>query len=155
MITNLKKTNKKDDMKLLLWIIAGFLFAAWLCTPPGNKFLQMAFWGNNTKFLIAKLTNNYASTEYIFHRNNAVYLAKMYQKKDKALKEMNKAIETLPSFASETELNTLYKERRRKDDEKVDESRSGGCRSVHAGVHRGVGGGKPQRHADALKHPAA
>ena len=111
MITNFKKSNKKDDMKLLVYIIVGFLFVVWLCTPPGNKFLQMCFWGNNTKFLIAKLTNNYASTEYIFHRNNAVYLAKMYKKKDKALKEMNKAIETLPSFASETELNTLYKER--------------------------------------------
>ncbi len=111
MITNFSKTTKKDDIKLLVLIIAGFLFAAWLCTPPGNKFLQMSFWGNNTKFLIAKLTNNYSSTEYIFHRNNAVYLAKMYKNKDKALTEMNKAIETLPSFATDGELNTLYKER--------------------------------------------
>lgn len=111
MITNFKKTTKKDDIKLLVWIVLGFLFVAWLCTPPGNKFLQMCFWGNNTKFLIAKLTNNYQSTEYLFHRNNAVYLAKMYKKKDKALNEMNKAIETLPTYVNEAELNTLYKER--------------------------------------------
>ena len=111
MITNMKKTNRKDDTKLLVYIILGFLFVAWLCTPPGNKFLQMCFWGNNTKFIIAKLTNNYASTEYLFHRNNAVYLAKMYKDKSKALKEMNKAIETIPTFVSDNELNTLYKER--------------------------------------------
>ena len=111
MITNLKKTNKKDDIKLLVGILVGFIFVAWLCTPPGNKFIQMCFWGNNTKLLIAKLTNNYESTEYIFHRNNAVYLAKLYKKKDRALAEMNKAIETLPSFASGEELNRLYKER--------------------------------------------
>lgn len=111
MITNFKKSNKKDDMKLLVYIIVGFLFVVWLCTPPGNKFLQMCFWGNNTKFLIAKLTNNYNSTEYIFHRNNAVYLAKMYKSKHRALAEMNKAIETIPTFVSDNELNTLYKER--------------------------------------------
>ena len=111
MITNFQKTSKKDDLKLLTWIILGFLFVAWLCTPPGNKFLQMCFWGNNTKFLIAKLTNNYATTEYIFHRNNAVYLAKMSKDKSRAITEMNKAIETLPNFASDQELNTLYKER--------------------------------------------
>lgn len=112
MITNFKQQSRKDDMKLLTWIIVGFLFVAWLCTPPGNKFLQICFWGNNTKFFISKLTNNYVDTEYIFHRNNAVYLAKMFPKDaKKALKEMDKAIETIPSFVSDKELKSLYKDR--------------------------------------------
>ena len=111
MITNFKKTAKKDDAKFLAGIIIGFLFVAWLCTPPGNKFLQICFWGNNTQMLISRVMHNSDDTEYIFHRNNAVYLAKMYPDKKRALREMNKAIETLPSFAPEVELKTLYKER--------------------------------------------
>lgn len=111
MITNMKKTSRKDDAKIIVWIIVGFLIVAWLCTPPGNKFLQICFWGNNTKMFIEKTMNNSAATEYIFHRNNAVYLAKMYSNKSNALKEMNKAIETLPSYADDAELKKLYKDR--------------------------------------------
>ena len=111
MITNIKKKSRKDDTKILSWIIFGFLFIAWLCTPPGNKFLQICFWGNNTKMFVEKMMNNSAATEYVFHRNNAVYLAKMYSNKNSALKEMNKAIETLPSYASDSELKRLYKDR--------------------------------------------
>ena len=111
MITNFQKQSHKDDVKLLVWIVVGFLFIAWFCSPPGNKLLQLCFWGNNTKYFITKLFSDNSSTEYIFHRNNAVYLAKMYPDKPTALKEMNKAIETLPSFASDAELRNLYKDR--------------------------------------------
>lgn len=111
MITNFKKTSRKEDAKLLAWVICGFLFVAWLCTPPGNKFLQVCFWGNNTQLFISKLTHNSDATEYLFHRNNAVYLAKMYPNKKKALEEMNKAIQTFPSYSSESELKSLYKDR--------------------------------------------
>lgn len=111
MITNFKKQSRKDDAILLTWIVSIFLLVAWFCTPPGNKFVQICFWGNNTKFFFAKMTGSSASTEYIFHRNNAVYLAKMYPKKKTALKEMDKAIKTLPAYASESELRSLYKDR--------------------------------------------
>ena len=111
MITNFQKQSRKDDMKLLTYIIIGFLFVAWLCTPPGNKFLQLCFWGNNTKLLISKITNSDANKEYLFYRNNAVYLAKMYPKKNIAIKEMDKAIEALPTYAPEAELKSLYKDR--------------------------------------------
>ena len=111
MITNFKKTSRKDDAKLLTWIICGFLFVAWLCTPPGNKFLQVCFWSNNTQLFISRLTHNSEATEYLFHRNNAVYLAKMYPNKKKALDEMNKAVQTFPSYASDSELKSLYKDR--------------------------------------------
>ena len=111
MITNFNsKTSRKDDAKLLAWIVFGFLIVAWLCTPPGNKFLQICFWGNNTQLFMSKLIHNSDNTEYKFHRNNAVYLAKMYSNKKKALDEMNNAIQTLPTYASDSELKKLYKD---------------------------------------------
>lgn len=103
--------NRKDDTKVIVGIIVGFLLVAWLCSPPGNKFLQVCFWGNNTKYFIMKLIKPTSVNEYIHHRNNAVYLAKMYPTKDKALKEMNKAIDVLPKYAPEDELKALYKDR--------------------------------------------
>ena len=56
MITNFQKQSRKDDVKLLVWIVVGFLFIAWFCSPPGNKLLQLCFWGNNTKYFITKLS---------------------------------------------------------------------------------------------------
>jgi len=111
MITNFKKQSRKDDVKLLVYFILGLLLLAWFCSPPGNKFLQLCFWGNNTKFFFSKLVNGSQSTEYLFHRNNAIYLAKMYPNRPTALKEMDKAIATLPTSASDAELKSLYKDR--------------------------------------------
>lgn len=111
MIDNFKTTTRKDDIRLITWIVAIFLFVTWLCTPPGNKFLQICFWGNNTKLFLSKVFRDSSSTEYLFHRNNAVYLAKMYKDKKAALKEMNKAIQTFPTYAPESELQSLYKDR--------------------------------------------
>ena len=103
---------KRNDAKLLLWIIAGFLFVAWLCSPPGNKFLQICFWGNNTKLFISKIMNSDENKLYMFHRNNAVYLAKMFPKdKRKAMQEINKAITLLPSYADDKVLQSLYRDR--------------------------------------------
>ena len=111
MISNFKTQSGKDDIKLLIIIVLSFLLVVWFCTPPGNKFLQLCFWGNNTKFFVSKFINNVDSTEYLFHRNNAVYLAKMYKDKSAALKEMNKAFETIPAYASDAELKALYSDR--------------------------------------------
>lgn len=111
MIDNFKTTNRKDDIRLVTWIIVIFLFIAWLCTPPGNKFLQVCFWGNNTKFFISRIAHDSSASDYIFYRNNAVYLAKMYKDKKSALREMDKAIQALPEYASESELQSLYRDR--------------------------------------------
>ena len=111
MITRLNKRTKAEDIKFFTTVVIVFLFIVWLCTPPGNKFLQLCLWGNHTKYFIEKYINKSDTSEYIFHRNNAVYLAKMYKNKTKAIEEMNLAIKTLPSFASDRELRTLYKER--------------------------------------------
>ncbi len=110
MIENLNKKEKKSDAKLLAWIIAGFIFIVWLCTPPGNKFMQICFWGNNTKFMIAKMQHKEETTAYKFYRNNAIYLAKMDMKK-KALEEMDKAIQSLPAYMPDNILESLYRDR--------------------------------------------
>ena len=111
MISNFNNYTRKDDIKLVTIIILVFLFIVWFCSPAGNKFLQIRFWGNNTRFLITKLTNNSETTAYKFYRNNAVYLAKMYKNKDSALREMDKAIQSVPAYISDKELKNLYKDR--------------------------------------------
>jgi len=111
-MTNYNKKNRKDDIRLLMIVVSVFLLVAWLCSPPGNKFLQICFWGNNTKLFIAKMLNNSEVNEYMFYRNNAVYLAKMFPKdKKKAVNEINKAIATIPSYVSDKQYKELYKDR--------------------------------------------
>ena len=114
MISNFNNTkNKKnEDLKFLLTVTFVFIFVAWLCTPPGNKLIQICFWGNNTKMFIAKLTGQDETKEYIFHRNNAVYLAKMYPKNRKrAISEIDKAIKLAPSYLPDKDMQNLYKDR--------------------------------------------
>lgn len=110
MITGYNKKNKKDDAKLLCLIIIGIVFVVWLCTPPGNKFAQIGFYGSKLHYSIAKLTKTSEELdEWKFHRNNAVYLARMNNKM--ALKEMDKAVQTYPSSLSDSGLAYLYGER--------------------------------------------
>lgn len=117
MITNFKNPpskkseDKRNSVIFVASIIVVFVLAGWMIMPPIDKISQICYWGNNVHFFFAKLTGSSAATEYIFHRNNAIYLAKMYRNKKIALTEMNKAIETLPIYASDDELKTLYKER--------------------------------------------
>ena len=111
MITNFKEKTKKIDIKILTSAILVFVVLVWLFTPPGNKFLQVCFWGNNTRMILSKIKRE-DNTEYLFHRNNAIYLAKMYPKGNKkAIEEMNMAIAMLPAYAPEAELKRLYAER--------------------------------------------
>ena len=108
---NNNNKKRKDDAKILSAIIAIFVFVVWLCTPPGNKFAQVCFWGNNTQFLIAKLTKSESDlNEWKFYRNNAVYLAKM-DSKLASLREMDKAIMAAPSYLSDNQISSLYAER--------------------------------------------
>ncbi len=112
-ISNYNKPSRKDDIRLLTIIIAVFLLVVWLFTPPGNKFMEMCFYGNHIKHFFANITNNSESTEYIFHRNNAIYIAKMYKGKNaqRAIAEMDLAIKTIPAYVNDYELKTLYKDR--------------------------------------------
>lgn len=111
MITNFSKKNRENDIKLLAGIVVAFLFVAWLCSPPGNKFAQICFYGNNTQFYIAKMTKSKDDlNEWIFHRNNAIYLADM-ERKSASLREMDNAVRTIPSYVSDAELIKLYTDR--------------------------------------------
>lgn len=111
MITDFNKKNRASDIKILKAIIICFFVSLWLCTPPGNKFAQLCFYGNNTQFLVAKLTkSNEELEEWKFHRNNAIYLARM-ERKYSSLKEMDAAIKTIPNYINEAEIEKLYAER--------------------------------------------
>ncbi len=111
MITNFNKKNRKDDIKILGIIVFAFFFVIWLCTPPGNKIAQLCFYGNNTQFFIAKLTKPQNElNEWVFYRNNAIYLAQMEQK-EASLREMNKAVQAMPSYVADIEVSRLYSER--------------------------------------------
>ena len=108
MITNLNKVRNKSDIKFIMTTVIVFLIALWFCTPPGNKLAQICFYGNNTRFFIAKLTKpNSELNEWVFHRNNAVYLTKMENKKA-AIHSIELAKRTLPDYASKYELSKLY-----------------------------------------------
>lgn len=105
--------RSSNDKKIIAMIIIFFGLSVWFCTPPGNKFLQMCFLGNNTKLLIAIITDKSETTAYKFYRNNAIYLAKMDKRKsykDRAVVEMTKAIRSYPSYMPDTGLQKLYKE---------------------------------------------
>lgn len=110
MIQNFNVNKKEDDKKILAISILLIFFVVWLCTPPGNKIAQLCFFGSHTQYFIAKFIKRSDIDEWKFHRNNAVYLARMEQQKS-SLREMDKAIKTIPAFASDRELNSLYKDR--------------------------------------------
>lgn len=111
MIDNFKTFNKKDIAKFFAYTALILLFVAWFCTPPANKLIQICYWGNNAKFFISKIMNSSNSSEYIFYRNNSIYLANMYNDKTIALKEIEKAFKSLPENASDEELKSLYRVR--------------------------------------------
>lgn len=108
-IENFKIGDRKKDIFLLKIIIFLFIFVAWLLTPPGNKFMQVCFWGHNIQYFITRIVDKDATEEYKFYWRNAVYLTKMGDKK--ALTEMDRAIETIPRYFSEKEVKIIYKER--------------------------------------------
>ena len=110
MITNFKKQSRKDDILFVLRLILVLVLIAWFCTPPGNKFLQVCFWGNNAQYMYAKYIKKDDTNAYVFHRNNAVYLAKM-DFKTKAYAEINKAIEIYPSYMGDAKLERLYRDK--------------------------------------------
>ena len=108
MITNNKEINRKDDIKILCFIMSCFMVVAWLCTPLGNKFAHLCFYGNNTQYIIAKLTKSEEEIQaWKILRNNAVYLIQMDKPID-AIKEINEAISKYPTYMPEAQLNELY-----------------------------------------------
>lgn len=108
-ISNFKVGNRKDDIKLLTMIIISFLLVIWLCSPPGNKFIQLCFYGHNIQYQLMKIVNKDSIEEYLFYWKNAKYLVMMGDKK--AVYEMDKAVQLAPSALPNDILEQLYKDR--------------------------------------------
>lgn len=108
-IENFKVGNRKDDIKLLLLIIFGFIFIVWCITPPGNKFLQVCFWGHQVQYAFNNLIDKETNNDYSFFWKNAIYLTKFNDKR--ALLEMDKAIKSLPTYFDNDKIQVMYKER--------------------------------------------
>ncbi len=97
-------------IKYLVTFILCLFLIGYLATPPYNKIAQWQYIYNNLDFLKIKEKMIMEGNEYLFYRNNAVYLAKMNEKQD-SLKEIDKAIEIAQNKSNEPQLQRLYSER--------------------------------------------
>ena len=97
--------NKQKKKKILLRILLAVI-VLYFVIPPFNKVAQIGYIYYNIKYTIG----TQETESYVFHRNNAVYLARM-GKFQNAVKEMDKSIAALPSNVSESKLYDLYKDR--------------------------------------------
>lgn len=109
MITNFNNDRKKDDRKILALLCLIIIIVVWFVAPPRNKMAQICFWGKNTQYWFAQRFDSNVANEWVFHRNNAIYLARMDNPKG-AMKEMHKAFVTMPSYVSDEKLSKLYKD---------------------------------------------
>lgn len=98
----MKNEKDKHFLTILLLIILGI----YLIIPPYDKITQIQYLSNNLQMIFSKNETE----EYIFHRNNAIYLAKMNNEQG-AIREMDMSIYTLPSGKSENTLYRLYRDR--------------------------------------------
>lgn len=108
-IDNFQVGNRKNDIKILLMIILGFIFIIWCFTPPGNKLLQLCFWGHQVQYAVNNVINKETNNDYKFFWKNAIYLTKFNDKK--AISEMDRAIASLPSYFGENQLEIMFRER--------------------------------------------
>lgn len=103
----MNKSGKQRDFIISLVVI---VFIAYLLCPPYNKIAQIGYLINNINYFKTKTIENDSSGDYLFHRNNAVYLSKM-NNKQAALREINMAIASIPSVISENEAEKIYLDR--------------------------------------------
>lgn len=99
----------KNKKNFIITVISVIILLYCIC-PPYNKAAQIGYVFNNISFYTAKNQSNFDRKEYIFHRNNAVYLAKM-SNKNGAIKEINKAVTTAPNDLDDNLMTSLYKDR--------------------------------------------
>jgi len=106
---NFEVTNKKDDKKISIIVILVCILVSWLLTPPGNKFIQICFWGHNMQNFIAQTFDKERANTYKFHWKNAIYLVQLDNRT--ALYEMNKAMQLAPNYLTDKQFDVLYRER--------------------------------------------
>lgn len=103
--------QKKKERTSFAIVITLLVTVCWLCHKPLAKVAQIGLWGNEASYQIAKMKHEDVN-EYLFHRNNAIFLAKMHpEDKKSAIIEMDRAIETVPSSTDENNIDKLYLDR--------------------------------------------
>ena len=98
--------SEQKSNKMALFLLFVITMAVYFILPPHDKIAQIGYIYNNIKFNMC----GQETEAYIFHRNNAVYLTRMQNPKS-AIMEMDKAIASLPSNATEKTIYELYKDR--------------------------------------------
>ena len=103
----------KDDKKFLYFIFALLIINIWFFSAPVKRLAQIGMINNFIRFQYAQLTHQKYPEEYVFHRNNAVYLVRMNNKTrtKHAIIEMDKSISTVPEYVPKGAVQNLYKDR--------------------------------------------
>ena len=92
--------------KAAIVLLGVLTIGLYLIIPPHDKIAQLGYILNNVKFSMC----GQETEEYVFHRNNAIYLSRMDNPRS-AIMEMDKAVATLPNSATDNTLYELYKDR--------------------------------------------
>lgn len=106
MRNNVKLKPAKKTNKSVIALLSIITLGIYLIIPPQDKIAQIGYIFNNIKFSMC----GQETEEYIFHRNNAIYLTRMENPKS-AIIEMDKAVATLPNSIGDKTLFELYKDR--------------------------------------------
>ena len=88
------------------------IFMIWLFWPHNNSFIRLSYWSYNLFYNATKVLHIPFSTETMYHRNNAIYLARINKNNsEKSLNEIQRAVDLAAAKESTGELEYLYKER--------------------------------------------
>lgn len=113
MASLLDKKIVNDDRKFSVMLIILLMFVVWFFSNLERRDIQIKMICNSVRYYYAKITNDNSYSEYIYHRNKAVYLAKLNSPRrvKHAIIEMDKAVAVVPDYVSESVLKGLYRDR--------------------------------------------
>jgi len=113
MASVLDKKVIKDDKKFVYFIILIVLINVWFFSAPTKRMAYIEMFFNNIRYQQAKASHDSSYEEYMYHRNNAIYLIKLKNSRRTlhAIKEMDKAIATVPDYVTPSVVQNLYRDR--------------------------------------------
>lgn len=102
-----------DDKKSMFFLIAIAILCVWFLSAPAKRLAELGMLNNQVRFRYAQLTHQKFPEEYVFHRNNAVFLVQMNNpiRTKHAIMEMDKSISTVPDYVPSNIVQGLYKDR--------------------------------------------
>lgn len=104
-------SDEKKDRKTFAILAVIVVFMLWFFISPSARFSQFLYCGNNIKHFFSKLfSQSSVLDDYEFYKKNAKYLAGMNSAK-RALVEIDKAINCMPTSVSDSEVDNMYKNR--------------------------------------------